>query len=191
MNHSFDIDIAKQYGVEEAIIIENIAFWIKKNISNNKHNYDGYYWTYNSCKSFSELFPYIKADKINRILNKLIEKKVLIVGNYNKYKYDQTRWYSIIDTSIMKKFKLEYEKIDNRILNNSEPIPDINTDINTYINTADESATNTTDVEYIEPKSEYKQKVECYNNFLLRNNYNQETINKCIFKIQKELKQLS
>lgn len=30
MEHSFDIKIAKEYGIEEAIILKNIYFWVQK-----------------------------------------------------------------------------------------------------------------------------------------------------------------
>ena len=45
MNHSFNIELAEKYGVECAIVIENLAFWIKKNEANNKNLYDNRYWT--------------------------------------------------------------------------------------------------------------------------------------------------
>ena len=31
MEHSFDINIAKEYGITEAILLKNIYFWVKKN----------------------------------------------------------------------------------------------------------------------------------------------------------------
>ena len=36
---NFDIDIAKQYGVDEAILLNNLAFWILKNQACEKHYY--------------------------------------------------------------------------------------------------------------------------------------------------------
>lgn len=38
----YKVQIAKEYGIGEAIFIHNLAFWIKKNQSNNKHYYKGY-----------------------------------------------------------------------------------------------------------------------------------------------------
>ena len=55
MKHSFDVELAKEYGILEAILIQNIYFWIEKNKANKKHFYDGRYWTYNSKKAFSEM----------------------------------------------------------------------------------------------------------------------------------------
>ncbi|MGL5099898.1 MAG: hypothetical protein ACRC6B_07715, partial [Fusobacteriaceae bacterium] len=64
MNHSFNVDLAAKYGIEEAIILENLAFWIKKNEKNGKNFVEGEYWTYNSASAFQELFPYMGIKKI-------------------------------------------------------------------------------------------------------------------------------
>ena len=83
MNHYFNVEIAKRYGIEEAIIIENLYFWIKKNVANEVNKNDGRYWTYNSAKAFSEIFPYMSARKISRVLASLYEKDAILKGNYN------------------------------------------------------------------------------------------------------------
>lgn len=142
MNHSFNIDIAKKYGIEEAILIENIAFWLKKNIANKKNFNDEYNWIYNSASAFNELFPYINPSKIRRSLLKLEDENVLLSGNYNKLKYDRTKWYTIIDNYILQNYNIHYTNCImeiNKVNNGNEqtvtPIPDINTDIKTNINT--------------------------------------------------------
>ena len=135
MNHSFNIKLATKYGVEEAIIIENLAFWINKNAANNKNNIDGYYWTYNSSKAFKELFPYISEKKIQRILKKLEELKIVKSGNFNKSSYDRTKWYTITDKSIRQIYTIHLPKLSNGLDTSDQPIPDINTDIKKDINT--------------------------------------------------------
>lgn len=50
--HSFNPLLAKEVGIECAILLYNIEFWIEKNKANNKHFYEGRYWTYNSTKAF-------------------------------------------------------------------------------------------------------------------------------------------
>ena len=146
MNHSFDVDLATAYGIEEAIIIENLAFWIKKNVANNKNLIDGEFWTYNSAKAFNELFPYMNPRKIARVLEKLEDDGIIKSGNFNKAKYDRTKWYCIVDNDIKNKYKIPInhcnysfdkmtngnDKMTNGFVENVQPIPDINTDINTY-----------------------------------------------------------
>ena len=139
MQHTFDIDIAKDYGMLEAILLNNMWFWIEKNRANNVNYYDGYFWTYNSTKAYNELFPYVSQRQIQNALKKLREEGILQTGNYNKLAYDRTLWYAFTKKGecIMQKCKMEDVKMLNGLCENVKPIPNINTDdktkdINTY-----------------------------------------------------------
>ena len=35
MQHSFNVELAKEYGILEAILLNHLWFWIKKNKANN------------------------------------------------------------------------------------------------------------------------------------------------------------
>lgn len=142
MQHSFDVDIAKDYGILEAILLNNLWFWIEKNKANNTNFYDGYYWTYNSTRAFNELFPYVSQRQIQNALKRLIDNEILQTGNYNKMAYDRTLWYAFTKKGkcIMQKCKMEDANLLNGSVENVKPIPDINTnnkttDINSNINT--------------------------------------------------------
>lgn len=154
MEHSFDINIAKEYGIEEAIILKNIYFWIEKNAANEKHFHDGKYWTYNSKKAFSELFPYMTENKIRYALENLKKNGLIETGNYNESSYDRTLWYTLTEKAYALlgfsqmdrgKFTNGQEKntspsvknhhSNNIYINNTITNTDINTDIN-----ADKSA---------------------------------------------------
>lgn len=148
----FDESLAVKYGVNEAIMISNMQFWIQKNKANKTHFYDNHYWTYNSVNAFIELFPFWTEKQIRSILEKLQEKGVLIKGNYNKNKYDKTSWYAFADEDLFlnnntkssePSRKFDLPKQANQFAQNGvhpfaqmgRPIPDINTDINTDNNT--------------------------------------------------------
>ena len=92
----FDPLIAKDIGVEEAIMLSNIEYWCIKNEANKKHYYEGTYWTYNTQEAFEELFSFWTRAQIRRILGNLEDKNYIKSGNFNKAKYDQTKWYSIV-----------------------------------------------------------------------------------------------
>ena len=97
MVYSFHTDHAKQYGVDEAIVIYNLLYWIAKNKANNKNEFDGSTYTYNSISAFKSLFPFWTERQIGRILKSLENQNVIKVGNYNKAKYDRTKWYAFVD----------------------------------------------------------------------------------------------
>lgn len=136
MQYSFDIEVAKRYGVDGAIILNNMQFWIEKNKANKKHFHDDYYWTYNSIKAFEELFPFWTRKQIRRILETLEKKEAIKTGNFNKAGYDRTKWYTIAQTvnSICPNGQMEMPKQSNGIDQKGKPIPYINTYINTDIN---------------------------------------------------------
>lgn len=128
MYYSFNSEIAEVYGVDEAIFLNNMLFWVSKNKANNQNYHDGYYWTYNSQKALAELFPFWNEDKIRRIIKKLKDQGVLLVGNYNKLAYDRTGWYSINEDLINGR-KPHPAKMRNGKDENAGTIPDINPDI--------------------------------------------------------------
>lgn len=132
MQHSFDIDIACQYGILEAILLNHLWFWIEKNKANNQNYYDGYYWTFNSTRAYNELFPYASQRQIQNALKKLRDDEVIQVGNHNQNTYDRTLWYAFTKKGecIMQKCKMDNADLLNRNGKNVEPIPYINTYIN-------------------------------------------------------------
>lgn len=153
MKHIFDTDIAKEYGLHTAIILENLNFWIAKNEANSVNYFDGYYWTYNSIKAFSELFPYMSKKQIRATLDKMTDHGLIVKGNYNKSPYDRTCWYAITqkgrlvidgkgaeaftknDFSICPTGQMKMTSGANEIDPQGEPIPDINTDNKPGVNT--------------------------------------------------------
>lgn len=94
MEHHFNIDIAKQLGIEEAIFIHNMYYWITKNAANKKLFFDGSYWTYNTKQAYAELFIYMSESKVKRLIAKLEKDNIIKTGNYNTNKMDRTLWYS-------------------------------------------------------------------------------------------------
>lgn len=110
--HHFCTEDAGLYGIEEAIILQNIGFWCCSNLANRINIHDGRVWTYNTRDAFLELFPYlvksgdIKARriKIGRILNSLEDQGAIVSDQLNKSKHDRTKYYSLADISKLEKY---------------------------------------------------------------------------------------
>lgn len=139
MEHSFDIEIARRYGIPAAVLLKNIHFWIEKNRANEQNFYDGNYWTYNSKKAFSELFPYMTARQIDYAMQKLIDEGLVVTGNYNKVAYDRTLWYAITKKgySILQNCEMDSTNTGNGTPEIVEPIPDVNQDKKQQIKNTD------------------------------------------------------
>jgi len=137
--HHFYVAHATKYGVEEAILLHDIIYWIRKNAANGKHFHDGRYWTYNSAAAFAELHPYWRdkngrTDKVQRIINSLVKQGAIIKGNYNQIAYDRTLWYALSDEladCIFQNQEIENANLRNGKCENAEPIQDNKTNIST------------------------------------------------------------
>ena len=149
MEHSFDIDIAKEYGIPCAVILKHLWYWIEKNRANRKNERDGSYWTYNSVSAFCELFPYLSKNTIIRALKKLSDEGIIKEAVFNDAAFDRTKWYAITDkgyaiinSGFAQNEQRHLPKMNKSDLPNlGEPIPNeyqINTHINNNISNSKE-----------------------------------------------------
>lgn len=83
--------LAVEIGLNEAIILQQMHYWL--NTSN--HKYDGKKWIYNSYPEWQKQFPFWSLITIKRAIYSLEKQNLLHIGNYNKAKFDKTKWYSI------------------------------------------------------------------------------------------------
>lgn len=86
--------VAMRYGVEESIFLHTVVYWIRENRSKGENYRDGRWWTYNSIRGLTEIFPWWTEKQVRRIVNSCIEQGALVVGNFNKDGRDRTVWYS-------------------------------------------------------------------------------------------------
>ncbi|WP_297963928.1 hypothetical protein [uncultured Campylobacter sp.] len=97
MRHAFNTDLAEKYGIEKALIIDYFAYWVVENMRNERNFHEGRYWVFNSASALSEKFHYISRRTMNQKLQELEADGILISGNFNKNKFDRTKWYSFKD----------------------------------------------------------------------------------------------
>ena len=107
-HHSFDTNLASMIGIEEAIIVHHLQFWIKFNAMKKRNFHEGKTWMYQSKREMSEHFPYLNYDKIRYIMERLIELKIIVKNQFNKVGFDKTSWYAFIDE---KAFGVDQETI--------------------------------------------------------------------------------
>jgi adenine-specific DNA methylase len=89
----YRIEVAEEIGVEEAIIYE----WLYIADEGEWTEINGEQWIRMSSQDFVNVFPEFQNRKrIERILNSLIESKLIKKENLNKNKYDKTFSYCVI-----------------------------------------------------------------------------------------------
>ena len=94
---SFDENIATEYGIPEAIMLNDVAFWEKQNRLNGRNFYNGRYWTYNTFKAFVGLYPYFSERTIKRAIQHLIDADLILVGNFDNDRFRHTNYYTLTD----------------------------------------------------------------------------------------------
>lgn len=83
--------LAELIGLNEAIVLQQIHYWL----NNSKHKYDGKTWIFNSYPEWQKQFPFWSLITIKRTIYSLEKQNLLLISNYNKAKFDKTKWYSI------------------------------------------------------------------------------------------------
>jgi len=139
--------LAVKIGLNESVIIQQIHYWneINKKLDNNYK--DNNYWTFNSVEQWKLQFPFWSSSTIKRAIAKLQGMKLIVTGNYNKYRYDKTKWYRI-DYKVLEALENTHEvnmtqrsvqndPIDN--VNMIQPIPEINPETNSENNCTHQS----------------------------------------------------
>lgn len=144
MTYSFDGNTAKVVGVQNAVVLQHVAFWVRLNETNQSNEVNGKHWTYNSVKGFSDYFSFLTERQIRHSLDTLVSDGYLEVGVFNKNPYDRTRWFTLTDKAreLLKYGQHElldvsipnYKKCQMATTKSVEPIPDNIPDID-QINT--------------------------------------------------------
>jgi hypothetical protein len=101
--------LAKNIGLNEAIVIQQLHYWIMINKRQNKHLINDRYWIYNTLETWQkDTFYFWSIDTVKRTFKKLEKNELIITANFNKKGYDRTKWYTI-----------NYEKLASKCCNDS------------------------------------------------------------------------
>jgi hypothetical protein len=91
-----------------AIVLHNIIYFVLKNKHEDRNKYDGKHWSYNTYKGWRESMPFLTEHQIRNALRSLRKDKAVVVGNYNKKRYDKTHWYTVADSILQRAEQEEY-----------------------------------------------------------------------------------
>lgn len=94
---SFNVEAARRFGVDGAVMLQGMAVWISKNRANERHFHDGRWWTYNSKAALAKLFPFWTEKQLRRIVTNLSNDGALLLGNYSDGSFHNTTWFALSD----------------------------------------------------------------------------------------------
>ena len=139
---TFDIKVAKDLGVNAAIMLSNVQYWVFKNAANDKNLHDDMYWTYNSVNAWTDIFEWLSIRQVRTCLDKLLEGGYLIEGEYNDDKRDRTKWYTTSPQfTILPESKLQLSESTSSLVKKVSSYKEhiINTDNKLYAHTENSS----------------------------------------------------
>ena len=88
----FQSDLAVLFkSSDRATILQQIYYWIQH--SNNIR--EGHRWVYNSYAEWQKQFPWLSVSAVKSHIQWLEKHHYLITGNFNKAKFDRTKWYRL------------------------------------------------------------------------------------------------
>lgn len=97
--------LAKEIGLNEAIMLQQMHYWVLK----SANEFTGVKWFYKTLEEWQTEFPFWSAMTIRRTLGSLEKQKIIKIGNFNKKKFDKTKWFTI-----------DYQRVNSRCVQNEQ-----------------------------------------------------------------------
>ena len=105
--------LAKEIGLNEAIMLQQMHYWLLK----SSNEFKGVKWFYKTLEEWKTEFTFWSAMTIRRTLGSLEKQKIIKIGNFNKKKFDKTKWYTI-----------DYQRVNRRCVQNEQTMCSNRTD---------------------------------------------------------------
>lgn len=100
-SHVFSPSLACEFGVECAIILAGLKFWIDSNRGQKQYEHEGRTWAYFSRRAMCILWPYLSEDVIRQRIKTLVDEGVLLKAQLSAVlkdePWDRTNWFAFAD----------------------------------------------------------------------------------------------
>ena len=123
MTHFFETGFAEIYGIEAAVLLHYIHYWVLHNRANEMNYRDGRYWTYNSRAAFKKLFPYMSEWRIKESLSRLQKGGLILIDSIGRNTTHRTVEIQPMEDECFTP-PIPYRNTNNKVLSNES------TDIN-------------------------------------------------------------
>lgn len=87
----FSPDLAQALGLTEAIVLQQIFYWLDKSVTEKY----GRRWVYNTYEQWQEQFPFWSEQVIARAIRHLEEEKIVLSARFRQSEWKQVKYYSI------------------------------------------------------------------------------------------------
>ena len=83
--------LACQYGINEAILLQQIHYWLQK----TDFTHDGKPWIYNTAEQWQEQLPFISESTLRKAITNLKNQNLIFIEKLSRYKSNRTNYYTI------------------------------------------------------------------------------------------------
>ena len=131
MKHYFNVEVAKDLGINAAVVFENLAFWIKRNAEAGRNLKDGAFWMYATQKDIAAQFDHLSPKQTRTAIERLVSAGYVETGRHNRHGYDRISWYRLTEKgeSVCLPGRKAKPARAVSFARKGEPIPDIKPDI--------------------------------------------------------------
>lgn len=98
MQHMFDITIAAEFGLKEAVLVHRLYTLILANEANGRNERNGKFWTYDSAAAIQRNCPYFSVREVEGIIQRCRKKGLIETAQLSTNPRDRTNWYTVSDT---------------------------------------------------------------------------------------------
>lgn len=92
---------------DQAIMVDLLLNWQqeKARINDPEAFHEGTWWVYMPIRAWQEQLSWISERTIQRYLKELNELGLIRIGDFNRYRYDRTRWYAVDEQALEKRIQ--------------------------------------------------------------------------------------
>ncbi|MBE6988977.1 MAG: hypothetical protein E7432_09440 [Ruminococcaceae bacterium] len=99
MFFQFDSELARLYGVDEAVFLHNLYFWLRHNEATGtniiEYNGEKKVWSYHSKEAFCKVFPFWNRRQIERVIDSCRNKELILTAVISELKLGRTLCYTL------------------------------------------------------------------------------------------------
>ncbi|WP_085784250.1 hypothetical protein [Candidatus Nucleicultrix amoebiphila] len=85
--------LAKKVGLNEAIILQQMHYWLNPN--HNKNLIKERHWVYNSYDEWQQQFPFWSKETVKRTITSLEKQEIIYSEKLSDHKFNHRKWYTI------------------------------------------------------------------------------------------------
>lgn len=88
---------------DQAIMVDQLLNWQEEARINDPGAFrEGSWWIYMPIREWQEQLSWISERTIQRHLKELNELGLIRIGDFNRHRYDRTRWYTVSEKMLKK-----------------------------------------------------------------------------------------